>query len=380
MSMPPHVLLALSPHGFGHGAMTAPIIERLRRLVPGLRLTIVTRLPRSWLEGRYEAPFVHVEAGREFGMAMRSATEVLVEESATAYVALHADLDGAIAEEAAVIAAAAPDLVLANIPYTTLAAAARLGVPAIGLSSLTWLGVYETYCGNRPEAAEIIAQMHAAYASAQAILRLIPAMPMTELPNVRDIGPVARLGRERRADLRRHLGVGEGTRVGLVAFGGVEAGIDFDAWPRHDGWLWISGQNQAGARPDVVLSRTLPFSFNDLMRSVDLLVGKPGYGTVAEAGCIGLPVVFARRDGWPEEPHLSNWLKRHARMVMLPAAQVLAGDIATAIAEVLAQPARPPAVASGIDEAAGLIAEALVRARQARPGQASSAGIPANPA
>ncbi|TAN60870.1 MAG: hypothetical protein EPN20_13195, partial [Magnetospirillum sp.] len=52
LSFSPHLWLALSPHGFGHAAMTAPVVTELRRRRPGLRLTIQTGVPRAFLESR----------------------------------------------------------------------------------------------------------------------------------------------------------------------------------------------------------------------------------------------------------------------------------------------------------------------------------------
>ena len=55
--MPPHLLVALTPHGFGHAAMTAPVVDELRRRLPQLRLTLQTAIPRTWLASRYREPF-----------------------------------------------------------------------------------------------------------------------------------------------------------------------------------------------------------------------------------------------------------------------------------------------------------------------------------
>ncbi|MEO5374904.1 MAG: hypothetical protein H7840_11585 [Alphaproteobacteria bacterium] len=355
----PHLYVALSSHGYGHAAMTAPVVNRLRALVPGVRLTIETRVPHGWLADRYDGPFAHVDHGRDFGMVMTSATEVDVEASATGYRRLHEDWESIVAVEAKRLAAAAPDLILANVSHVTLAAAARARIPAVAFCSLNWAGIYRHYCGHRPEAGRILGQMEEAYASALVFLRPLPAMPMPGFANRRDIGPVARLGRDRRRDLERLLGVGEGTRIGLLAFGGIDPGLNTEAWPRHPGWMWMSGRADEPVRPDVVTTASLPLPFADLLRSSDLLVTKPGYGTFAEAGCLGLPVLYARRDDWPEEPHLGDWLKRHTRALAVDGATLRSGDIGAALASLLAQPAPVPATPSGIDEAAEVLARHL---------------------
>ena len=60
---------------------------------------------------------------------------------------------------------ARPDLVLANVAYLPLAAAHDAKIPAAALCSLNWADIYVHYCGKRPEAAAILAEMRTAYAS-----------------------------------------------------------------------------------------------------------------------------------------------------------------------------------------------------------------------
>lgn len=351
--------VALTPHGYGHAAMTLPVLNRLRERLPDLRLTIETRVPQAWLAARIKGAFELVDSGRDFGMVMSSATEVLAEESAAAYAALHRNWDAVVAEEAERLSRAAPDLLLSNIPYVTLAGAARAGIPSVALCSLNWAGIYRHYCGGWPEAPAILAQMEEAYGSARLFLRPAPAMPMDRFANVRDIGPLARLGRERRNELRKLLVVGEGTRIGLVAFGGMDGALAMDSWPRHPGWLWVSGQSYGVSRPDVVMASSLRMPFPDVLRSCDVIITKPGYGTFTEAGCAGIPLIYSRRDDWPEEPHLSNWLRRHTRAAAVAPEQMRHGDIGPALASLWEMPNPTPAEPSGIDEAVEILAGLL---------------------
>lgn len=339
--------------------MSAPVANRLRELVPTLRLTIATRLPEPWLAARYDGSFEYVDHAHDFGMVMVSATEVRVDESAAAYQALHDSWDAVVDDEARRLAEAGPDLVLANVSHITLAAAARVGIPAVALCSLNWAGIYRHFCGTRPEAARILDQMEAAYDSAQVFLRPLPAMPMPTIGTVRDIGPVARLGQDRRVEVRAMLSMADDTRLGLLAFGGIDPGLDMASWPRHEGWRWISGRDSEPDRPDVVTVASLGVPFVDLLRSCDLLVTKPGYGTFAEAGCAGVPVLYARRDDWPEEPHLSNWLTRHTRARGIEPKRMRAGDIGPELVDIMDLPNPSPAAPTGIDEAAAVLAAYL---------------------
>ncbi len=50
----------------------------------------------------------------------------------------------------------------------------------------------------------------------------------------------------------------------------------------------------------------LRLSVMDVLGSRDAILGKPGYGTFAEAACNGKPVLYVSRGDWPEEPALTG--------------------------------------------------------------------------
>ncbi|MEK7206896.1 MAG: hypothetical protein AAB134_03335, partial [Pseudomonadota bacterium] len=68
-----HLLVALSAHGFGHAAQTAPVVNALRQRFPDLRLTLRTRLPRAFLASRFDGEFEWVPQESDFGMVMDTA-------------------------------------------------------------------------------------------------------------------------------------------------------------------------------------------------------------------------------------------------------------------------------------------------------------------
>jgi hypothetical protein len=241
----------------------------------------------------------------------------------------------------------------------TLAAAALAGLRSVALSSLNWQDLYTHYLGDRPQAAAILAQMRDAYAQAEVFLRCTPSMSMT-LPRQRSIGPCAALGRQRRDDLHMRLRVPKGHRIGLIAFGGIDHRMALEDWPVIPGWTWLSSL-PAPPRADLLPWRAAGLPFEDLIASVDILVGKPGYGTYTEVGLAGTPMLTVPRDDWPETAPFNAWLSNHTRFAEVEPADLLSPRLAGIIAEVLAQPAPPPAQATGAIEAADILEEFLDR-------------------
>ena len=111
-----------------------------------------------------------------------------------------------VSDAAVQLASLEPTLLLSNVPYLSIAAASKVGVPAIAMSSLNWADVFYHYCGHLPGAKAIWQQMADVYAAARTFLQLTPAMAMPSIRNGQGLGPVALLGRDRRVELRQRFG------------------------------------------------------------------------------------------------------------------------------------------------------------------------------
>ncbi len=314
MKKTPHVWVALTPHGFGHAAMTAPVIRELKKLCPNLRLTIQSGgLPFDFLRDRFAMPFDVVEETADFGLIMESATGVRVAESALAYEHLHENLPMLIDREKMRLSAAAPDLVLSNVSYVTIAAARQSGIAAVALCSLNWADLYWYHCADRPQADKIHEQILECYRQAVLFLRPAPAMPMPDL-QTRLIGPIALHGENRRSELNERLGLGEHERLGIAAFGGLSMAFDMNRWPSLPGWHWLVDGVRGGInRPDMHAWQAFDYPLVDLIRSSDLIVSKPGYNTFSEAGVNGVPLLWVERPNWPENLYLDLWLKSNGK-------------------------------------------------------------------
>lgn len=348
----PHLWLALSPHGFGHAAMTAPVIAEIQRRRPDLRLTIQTSVDTVFLHSRYR-DFTHVGFIADFGFRMISATGIDLEASARDYAELMMRYEREVADNMKLMAADRPDLVLSNVAFVPLAAAARLGIASLALSSLNWADMYRHYLGDRPEAAEVLERLYAAYHSAEMFLHCTPGQAMS-LENLHSVGSIANVGRRQAQELRKNLGQGADMRIGLVAFGGIDHDIHMSRWPKLPGWLWLSPQDGLD-RPDLVPWQRGGLSFTDLIASVDVVVTKPGYGTFTEAGMVGAPVLYTARPDWPESPHLDHWLAAHTRCVVTDAAHLVDGTLPDLLHMLFSLPPQQVASPDGVIQAAEIV-------------------------
>jgi len=366
MNRPLHLLVCISSHGWGHLAQTVPIVAALRSLVPGLRITVRTGLDADVVRERFRvvgqvAPEVLADRS-DFGFEMHDAITIDDQRSIARYAALHADATW-LDRERDGLRALGVDAVIANIGYMPLAAAASLGLPAFGVSSLNWADVLASRAHGRADVLAIAESMRRAYSKADRLFALVPGMPFDGFERRVRAAPIARRGRADRAGLRKALGVAATQRIMMVAFGGLPMAFDTARWQLPMGWSAVMLTQGTVETPTVIAAERLGWDYIDLLASCDLLVAKPGYGTFAEAGFASRDTLAVPRDDWPEAPWLIDWLAQHARCATIALSDLRAGRFEPGLSALARQPERIAADGDGAAEIADQIV-AVIAERQ----------------
>lgn len=358
--MTKHLFVDISSHGFGHLGQAAPVLTALLKRLPDLHLTVRCGLPRRILAARLPEGFVHIEEASDFGYVMKDAVSVDRDASRIAYQQAHADFAGRVQREADFLRSLRPDLVLTDVAYLPLAGAKAAGIPAIAMSSLHWLDLARHFYGEEAWAAPVIADMQAAYADAEMFIQLTPAMPMETLPNRQVVGPVARVASpDARQRLRKALGVSEEQTLVLVAMGGFDMDLPTDSWPTDPALRYLMPAAWDCDHPNAIAYTQGKFDFTELLRAANAVLTKPGYGTVAEAACNGVPMLYLRRNDWPEQEPLMTWLHQVGRCREVKRENLDNGAWTDDLNALLASEATIPVIPTGIQEAMALLQRCL---------------------
>lgn len=388
-SRPPHLLVALSSHGFGHLSQAAPVINQLRELIPDLRLTIRAAFPAEQIRRRIFYPDVLQHVEDDFGMVMRDALTVDLGASLHAYQTFHASLPERIDHLSNALIEQKVDLVLADIPYLTLAAAHKAGIPAIALCSLNWADILEhsllQVTSTKPEntdaqpsisaelalaGAKIVREIRDIYQQANHFLLPAPSMPMSTLTNTLAIGPVCAPGIKRRIELVSNTQMVNDVWFVLVGMGGMPFDLNPDQWPTHMlgkplHYIVADTVAQNSSHPQVIAETQTGLSYSDLVATADLILTKPGYGMFAEAAAAGVPVLYVERRDWPEAQALTDWLKAVAHCTEISTEVLHHGDFADEMRKLLEQGRYAPVPATGNMQGATLLARYLRSTKQA---------------
>ena len=328
----------ISGHGFGHASRQVEIVNRLAARRPDLRILIRTAAAR-WLLDRTVMPAFDLDA-RPVDTGVAQIDSLHLDEAKTIADAreFYATLEARADEEARQLVEHDVAFVVSDAPPLACAAAARAGIPSVVVSNFTWDWIYEGYEGSEGyeanERSRVIQTIRNAYARAHAAWRLPMHGGFSGFKAIVDVPFVARHATQAREETRRRLGLPSNRRLVLPTFGGYGVnGLDVDALDLGDRWQVARVADQAiydaGLR------------YEDLIRAVDVVITKPGYGTLSECIANDTAVVYTSRGRFAEYDVLVREMPKYLRCAYLDNESLLAGRWQAALDAALAAPEPP---------------------------------------
>lgn len=349
---------AISGHGFGHFAQVAPILNELAKQIPDLQLHITGNLPIELIGRMVKTPFTHDPTNRDVGLIQTDPLTPDLNATTHAMRQLHHDWPARIANEARLMTAYAPNLVLADVPYLSLAASHVAGIPAIAIASLTWDQILPAYFSlDNPEVQGWIENMQTAYAKTTLALLPTPALPVNPFPVSLAIPPITTLGQARQQELRQALAIFDQRPLILVTLGGIPANnLPIAAMAAETDFHWLV-DCPLPASPNHIhpLQQVSHWPFADLTASVEGIISKPGYGMAISAAANQLPFLYVKRYTFADEPPICHWLTHHAQAMELTHEEFFQGQFAAPMQQLFIKPNPPPPDVSGAKVAAQIL-------------------------
>ncbi|MBX3466960.1 MAG: hypothetical protein KF878_08680 [Planctomycetes bacterium] len=357
------VLAYVSGHGFGHWTRTSPLLEDLARRLPVHVRTSGRALP--WARrAPWPASVEDVDVGP--GAVQQGPLHVDVQATREALARHLERWPHLVRAEVARGRDLGATLVVADVPPLAFEVARRLDVPAVAVANFTWSWIYAGWADRdawfevasaRLRVAEGLATHVVALPGGGGLDALGPPRPHLALrrpPTCSVDEARRRLPRPRPDDPRP---------VVLVSFGGYGDALDLAAIARaHPDHAFVTFAPPKDPPPEnlVVLPHDHDLDHQDLVLGADVLLGKPGYGTLSE--CLERPTPFVAvvgDDVFREHPRLRAFGRRVLPWVELSEADLLAGRWGPALAA--AQAARPAEAPprNGLDAARAVVAAAL---------------------
>jgi hypothetical protein len=335
------IVAYISGHGFGHYIRAAAVLAQLRdvHLRTNARALLLAR-KAGWDVADVDVGPGVVQKGplaSDLPATLRACEQYL------------ADWPRLVAEEAAFLRRSRARLVFGDVPPLAFAAAAEAGVPSVAMANFSWSWIYDAY----PGFADVAAHMRRAESQASLLLELDMGGGLDVFPRRRRIAPVARPLRHARADVRTRLGVTK-TMV-LFSLGGYgdDFTVDLAGAGRHQ--VFVTSGRVPGA---TAIEPTDELGHHELTAAADCVIGKPGYGTVAECLRRPTPLCWLPRSDFRENQPLAEAIRRWLPNAPLTVDDLRGGRWADLVdAAIASSPREQPPAPDGAAEAAAILRE-----------------------
>jgi hypothetical protein len=202
-------------------------------------------------------------------------------------------------------------VVVCDISPLGIAAASRLGLPSVLVENFTWDWIYEGYEDRCPELQSHAWVMRRMFSAAQLHIQARPVC--VPVPDALQVPPMSRPPRTPPSVVRRRLGVPEDEAMVLLTMGGL--GWDYrsiEGLADHGRVRFVVPGGGSSARR-VGRLHLLPFRSRflhpDLVNASQVVVGKLGYSTVAEAYHARAAMLFIGRPDFRESAILEDFVR-----------------------------------------------------------------------
>lgn len=359
----PTLVAYVSGHGFGHASRTIELLKALAARHPSLRIVVRSQVA-PWLVARTAPPGVTLEPVMvDTGASQTDSLTLDVGRTVQQAEAFMASFGERVAVEARALDEHAASVVVADVPALGVAAGRAAGVPAVMLSNFTWDWIYADYPGGT----EVAAAIAEVYGTADLALRLPLWGGFETCRRVVDLPFIARRSARQAGEVRSAFGFPHDERLVLVSFGGYGVGgLDLEALARLDGYrVVVSGSpdvaRMARANPrllvlDEAAMYNRGYRYEDIVRAVDVVATKPGYGIIAEAIANDAALLYTSRGHFAEYDVLVAGMAQYLRSRFIDRKDLLAGRWQPHLDALMAEPTPPtrPRV-DGAEVAADLI-------------------------
>ncbi|MDD2464555.1 MAG: hypothetical protein PHI97_11215 [Desulfobulbus sp.] len=307
-----HIGYVISGHGFGHATRAIAVMQALSRQIE-VRFTLLTSAPAWLFASSLTAPYVIHPMCTDIGLIQQSALSEDLGATLAALDALYPLGDDLVVEAASLLGGCA--LVICDIAPLGIAAAKRAGIVSVLVENFTWDWIYQGYLEQCPELAAQISYLRGLFQQADHHIQTTPICTPQACDLV--VEPVARSLHAPERIRQRFFCAPEQLLI-LLTMGGVQTrqkqGIDLASLLRRkDAVFVLTGWSREDEFSGNLrfLAQDGPWYFPDLVAAADLVVGKSGYSTVAEAFQGQTAYGYVKRPNFRESTVLEAFLDRH---------------------------------------------------------------------
>ncbi|MCP5052986.1 MAG: UDP-N-acetylglucosamine--N-acetylmuramyl-(pentapeptide) pyrophosphoryl-undecaprenol N-acetylglucosamine transferase [bacterium] len=351
----------ITPHGFGHAARAAAVMGAVHKTDPGVRFEIFTSVPEFFFrESMKPGTFTYHYLETDIGLAQKSALVSDIPETVRRLDAFLPLDEQKISDLGEKIQWLNSGLMVCDIAPMGIAVAKAAGIPSLLMENFTWDWIYEQYSGDTPAINPHIAYLRELFASADHHIQAEPVC--FKQKGAFTTPPVSREPVTPRRVIREQLKIPIEVPVVMISMGGVSEDLPFvrELSMHKDFWFLIPGSpSLASAGHMIRLPHDSGFFHPDLINASDVVIGKPGYSTLAEVYRAGVPLGSVSRPDFRESRVMESFIEREMKGLLIQEKEYREGRWLERLPELLAMPRIQRTEPNGAETAARFILSLL---------------------
>jgi UDP:flavonoid glycosyltransferase YjiC (YdhE family) len=352
-----HFAYFVTPHGFGHAARAAAVMNAIRSQNAEAVFDIYTLVPQWFFEDSIQGAINYHSLKTDIGLIQSNAMSEDLPATLQALQAFFSDLPDTVKKLAKEMESLRFDAIISDISPLGLKLAAALGIPGYLVENFTWDWIYEYYLESYPEFETYIKIFGQIYQKATFHIQAEPVCQPG--PCSFTSRPISRTPCLERQQIRRLLDIPAQKQTVLVTMGGIPTRFQFleQLSQMKDVIFVIPGSSE---RVDFHGNlRFLPhhseFYHPDLMTAADAVLGKSGYSTLAEAYWAGIPFGYFSRFGFRESIPFSGYIRDQLMGIEFSESDFENGRWVNLLSDLLSRPRLPKTGRNGAEETATFI-------------------------
>lgn len=296
----------ISNHGFGHATRSAALIYELSKV--GIFSIICTNRPKALFDKIAKKNILYHEANLDFGVFQKDLIQPDIQKTENEILNHWQQKEVIIQSEIDFLSDKKIDLIIADIPPFALDIANKMQIPSIAISNFDWYYVYSKLL-DRKKLKSIMKDIYISYMKADYAIRL-PFSNNESMLAYKEVYKTGILAWKSKSDkdwLCDRFGFDKTKNTILIGFGGEGENpfSEEDLEYFHD-YQIVSKYDIKGAK-----RITLVDDYQKILASVDVVLTKAGYSTLAEAVQSGKYLIVSARKNYPEDFALVAELKNY---------------------------------------------------------------------
>ncbi len=351
-----HIAFFISPHGFGHAARAAGIMEALRAIAPSIHFEIFTTVPQWFFANCNSFAFTYHRLLTDIGLIQKTPFQpdlAATVQQLKAFLPFDPPQMAALAHK---LRQCNCELVVCDIAPMGIQIAQKAELPSVLIENFTWDWLYQGY--SHTGLNEFNRYLQAIFAEATYHIQTQPVCDpgTTDLTAV----PVSRKTKTACNDIRKKLALPQNSKVVMITAGGAPKNYGFIDKLRleTDIHFILPGAADTEAINDnlVLLPENSAYFHPDLVNAADAVVGKVGYSTIAEIYQAGVPFGYIARPENREMKPLVDFIENQMGSMPIKESDFQDGTFTNCLPALLQLPRFRGERPNGADQIAGFIA------------------------